>query len=270
MLAYTILVWLGLVAGVTPLQTPNGWFIDQVNKSNANGREQWMISANRMKMISLEDGKPVNAMIMDMNQETITFVNYEQRGYATTTVPEFAKAMIQMLQSAASTFSKQLEEQLKELPPEERESRKKEFAQLTPQTAVCSEHKVETRKTSERATMSGYPAVRYDEITDGEPTSQLWLASGLPIWRELDPKKLQTLGTEMRKLAGCNQGQGRTGLFGNDASWTLTNEGFPVRTVEEPGGETIEVVKAESRAIAATEFAPPAGFVRKTLAELWE
>ena len=46
-----------------------------------------------------------------------------------------------------------------------------------------------------------------------------------------------------------------------------TVAGYPVRTVER-SGTTVEVVKAESRAIPAEEFQPPAGFARKSLREV--
>jgi hypothetical protein len=125
------------------------------------------------------------------------------------------------------------------------------------------------RKTGQQATIAGYPAVRYDVLADGKPESEIWIARGIPAWRELDSRKLERFGAEMAKLAGCGPGQGQQGPLGDYPSWKLADEGYPVRTVAKSGGgEKIEVVKAESRTIPAAEFQPPAGFARKTLQQV--
>jgi hypothetical protein len=49
----------------------------------------------------------------------------------------------------------------------------------------------------------------------------------------------------------------------------LVSEGYPVRIVDRGGsGGTIEVLKAETRAVPASEFQPPTGFERKTFREM--
>src|SRR5438309_12051570 len=51
-------------------------------------------------------------------------------------------------------------------------------------------------------------------------------------------------------------------------SWKLAGEGYPVRTVYAGSGRTVEVVKAESRSVPATEFQAPPGFERNSLREI--
>jgi hypothetical protein len=134
-------------------------------------------------------------------------------------------------------------------------------------TQACREPRIEIKKTGQQATIAGYPAVRYDVFADGKLDSELWIAKGITAWRELDQQKLERFGAEMAKLAGC--GPGGQGHPGADPSWKLAGEGYPVRTVDKSGsGGTVEVVKAESRAVPAAEFQPPAGFARKTLQEM--
>ena len=96
----------------------------------------------------------------------------------------------------------------------------------------------------------------------------MWIAPGITAWRELDAQKLARFAADMAKLAGCGAGARGGGLLGADASWQLTGEGYPVRSVHAGSGTTVEVVKAESRAVPASEFQPPPGFARKTLREM--
>lgn len=92
----------------------------------------------------------------------------------------------------------------------------------------------------------------------------------ITAWRELDGRKLEQAMAEMaRGMPRCGPGQGRPGPALDDLSWKLLSEGYPLRTVSRgPGGSTIEVTRAESRAVPASEFQPPPGFARKTLQEV--
>jgi hypothetical protein len=244
-----------------------------------SGRHQVMLQANRMNTVMYgENGQPTVAFIVDLNAQTNTQVNYEKRSYTTTTVKEFAQ-WIQGAQQVASEHMakamKQMQEQMKDMPPEQRkmmeEMMRSQMPKDQPSAEDCLEPKVEWRKTGQQATIAGYPAVRYDVLMDGKPESELWLANGITAWRELDPKKLEQFAAEMDKLAPrCGRGQYRHGFRGDDPAWKLVGEGYPARTVHRSGGSTVEVVKAEKRTVPATEFQPPAGFVRKTLLEMTE
>jgi hypothetical protein len=258
-----------------------GWVIDQVMKGGGeSGRHQVMLQANRMNTVMYgEKGQPTVAFILDLNAQTITQVNYEKRSYTSSTVKEFAQ-LIQGAQQVASEHMakamKQMQEQMKDMPPEQRkmmeEMMRSQMPKTGPASQDCVEPKVEWRKTDQQATIAGYPAVRYDVLADGKPESELWLANGITAWRELDPKKIEQFASEMAKLAPrCGRQQHRHGFRGDDPAWKLASEGYPVRTVHRSdGGVTMEVVKAESRSIPAAEFQPPAGFVRKTLREMME
>ena len=267
----SVLLWTG--------QASAGWIIDQVIKGAGEGaRQQVVLQANRMKTVMLgEDADPFMAFILDLNADTITQVDYKKRHYITTTVQEFGQ-MMQGVQEAVSGHMaqamKQMQESMKDMPPEQRKMMEEMMRSWMPKTEGapqdCPESRVEMKKTGEQATIAGYPAVRYDVLIDGKPDSELWLAKGIAAWRELDPQKLKRFAAEMAKLAPrCGRGQRQRGFRGDDPSWKLAKEGYPVRTVHRSNGSTtLEVVKAETRAVPATEFQPPAGFTRQTLKEM--
>jgi len=269
----SIFVWTG--------QASAGWVIDQVVKGGGEGaRHQVLLETNRMKTLILgEDGTPSAAFILDLNAETITQVDYSRKHYITTTVQEFGQ-MIQGVQQAMSgqmgRMMEAMQERMKDMPEEQRklveQMMRSQMSQAESARQDCVEPKVELRKTGQQETIASYPAVRYDILADGKPESELWLASGIAAWREMDPQKLQRFASEMAKLAPrCGSVKGQHGFRGDDPAWKLASEGYPVRTVHRSdGGVTMEVVKAESRSIPAAEFQPPAGFVRKTLREMME
>jgi hypothetical protein len=260
-------------------QASAGWVIDQVVKGDREGgRQQVVLQANRMKTLMLGgDGQPVMAFIVDLNAQTITQVMYHEQQYVTSTVQEFGRMMQGMQQEMAGQMAramKEMQEAMKDMPPEQQQMMEQMMRSRTPQTEGapqdCPESRVEMKKTGQQATVAGYPAVRYDVLIDGKPDSELWLAKGIAAWRELDPQKLEKFAAEMAKLAPrCGRAHGRFGLRGDDPAWKLANEGYPVRTVHQSDGRvTVEVVKAETRTVPATEFQPPAGFTKKTLRDM--
>ncbi len=259
-------------------QARAGWVIDQTVKGGGEGaQQQVLIQADRMKTLVFgEDGKPAVAFMLDLDAQTITQVDYERRHYVTSTVQEFVQVMRGAMELGAEQMAqamKQMQDALKDMPPEQRkmmeEMMHSRMPQVEPGAETCREPRTELKKTGQQATIAGYSAVRYDVLADGTLETELWIAKGITAWRELDPKKLERLSAEMAKLAGCGPGKGRRGLPAHDPAWKLAHEGYPVRVVTGGGGEvTVEVVKAESRAISAAEFQPPAGFARKSPREM--
>ncbi len=248
-----------------------GWIIDQASQGGADaGQQQVVLQANRMKtLVRGADGKPNTAFIVDLDAETITLVNYEERTYVTGTVEEYAQ-MIGGARQAMAGAMKEMQEALKDAPPEQRrmieQMMRSQPGQSRASTQDCPERRVELRRTGQSATIAGYQAIRHDLVVDGKPDSEIWTAAKITAWRELDPARLERFMTRMATM-GCHATQGQ-GVFGS-SSWRLSNEGYPVRTVDRSGhGGTIEVVKAENRAVAPSEFTPPPGFQRQTFREM--
>jgi hypothetical protein len=254
-----------------------GWLVEQAVRGLGDaGRQQIMIQANRLKTVMLgPDGGPMQAFILDLNASTITQVDYAQRQYVSVPVQEYVDALAGMMQAASGQVAeamKAMQEQLKSLPPEQRKQVEAMMRQQMPSGGAgavggpCVEPRREIRRTGQQATIAGYPAVRYEVLADGQLESEVWVAPGLALGRELDLRRFEQIAAALSRLAGC--GPGQAGGAGADPSWKLAAEGYPVRSVYKgAGGATVEVVRAESRSIPASEFQPPAGFARKTLQE---
>lgn len=254
-----------------------GWVIDQQTKGR-EGRQQVSVQSNQMKTVMVTpDGKPHNAVIIDANTKTITLVDYQQQQYMSATTQEYVEVMKDVRQALAPKLAeamKKMQESMKDKPPEQRammeQMMKSQMAKLQPSSQDCPEPpKVEVRKTDQQETISGYTAVRYDILSDGKPQSEVWITKDISVWKDFDPKKMQEFAADMAKMTACGGERGRGGMFGSDPIFKLASEGYPVRTIDHGGsGVTVEVVKAENKSVAATEFQPPSGFARKTLQEM--
>ena len=267
---------LGMLAAATPVSA--GWVIDQEMRgggSDDKHRQRLFLQSNRLKTTIMEGANVTNAVVMDLDAQTITQIDYRQRTYTTATAAEYAALMRQGFEQmgAAMGQMKELEEQLKNLPPEQRRQlealmKQAQGAQQQPSVKAedCAPDKVDVKRTGKSLTVAGYDASGYQVFTNGKLDSEVWIAPGITAIREIDPQKLERMMKEM--LKAMPQCPPRGQVFGADPMWKLMKDGYPVRSVDKDGGHVIEVVKAESRSLGAAEFQPPTGFARKTLQEM--
>jgi hypothetical protein len=253
-------------------QVHAGWVIDQVEKGRTDGsKQQIMLQANQMKTVLLgPDGKPESAFIMDLNTELFTQVDYRKQTYVSATVAQY----VQTIQQAMKKATTAMEEAMKTMPAEQRKAMEKMLGSRLPQAGsnpeACPERKMEVKKVGQQATIAGFPAINYEISVDGKTETELWITKEITAWKELDPKKLEHTMSEFSKaVPRCGSFPGRQPGMGSDQAWKLVSEGYPVRTVDRAGsGATMEVVKAEHRAVLASEFQPPADFTAKKLTDV--
>jgi len=252
-------------------QASAGWVIDQVATGQGHERKQQLaMQANQMKTVTLNpDGTPAMAFILDLNSETVTHVNYRDRSYTTAKVQEYA----QMIQGALKKATPSMDEAMKDMPPDKRQMVEKmmrsRMAQSGAKPEPCPESRVEMRKTGQQATIAGYTAFSYEVLADGKKESEVWIAKDITAWKELDPKKLERLMTELTMATpGCGPSQARHAGFGKDNAWKLAKEGYAVKTTDRSGSDIVEVTKAETRTLPASEFQPPVEFAPKNLSEM--
>jgi hypothetical protein len=265
----------GVLAAAMPAHA--GWIIDQVVKTkgvDANSQQRLFLQANRLKVTSTEGTRTTQAMVMDLDAQTITQIDYQERTFTTATAKEYADLMRQGFQAMGEQMGqmKELEEQLKNLPPEQRRAVEAMLKQAQQSAAMaskkpeeCMPDKVDVKSTGKRVTVAGYDASGYQVFSNGDFDSEVFIAPGITAAREIDPKKLERMVSEMMKALPQCPARGR--MFGSDPMWKLMKDGYPVRSVGKDGATT-EVVKAESRSLGANEFEPPTGFARKPLKEM--
>jgi len=267
-------VFVGMVMWAN--QASAGWVIDQVIKEK-EWYQQVIVQENHIKVTVLNKQRtPKSAVIMNLDTEMITQVDYDGEQYTTAALQEYGQFLQTLQRSflpAMTEVMKRGQEQLKALSPEQREKIERMMgSQMTTggQASInCPEPPpTEVRKTGQKDTIAGYSALRYDVLVGQKPQSELWIAKDITIGKELDSEKMARFSAELAKLAACNPAIGRGELFSDALSWKVVNEGYPVRIARSDSGKTIEVVKAENRPVPASEFEPPAGFRAAPLKEM--
>jgi hypothetical protein len=178
-----------------------------------------------------------------------------------------------MIQGALQKPTSSMNEALKDVPVEQRQMVEKIMRSRTAQSSArpkaCPEPRIKMRKTGQQATIAGYPALSYEVLADGKKESEVWIAKDITAWKELDPKKLERLMAELTMATpGCGPSQDRHAGFGKDKAWKLASEGYAVKTTDRIGSNTVEVTKAETRTLPASEFQPPADFAPTNLSEM--
>ena len=272
-----------LAAATTPASA--GWVIDQVARAGGaddRHRQRLFLQQNRLKTVIMDGANVTNAVVMDLDAQTITQIDYKERTFTTATAAEYAAMMRQGFEKMGEAVAqmpahlKEMEEQLKSLPPEQRrhieamlrqaQAAQRQQAAPAAKAEDCVPDKVEVKRTGSTVTVAGYEAAGYQVFANGKLDAEVWIAPGIAAAREIDPQKLERMMREMMKAMPQCPPRGQ--MFGADPMWKLMKDGYPVRSVDKNGGGVIEVVKAESRSLGATEFQAPAGFARKTLKEM--
>jgi hypothetical protein len=194
------------------------------------------------------------------------------------------RAATQAMGGQMAEAMKQMQEAMKDMPPEQRKMMEQMMQKSAPgggmpgappSAEACRPPRTEVRPTGQSAKIAGYSATRFDVFEDGKFVQEVWVTPTVTAWRELDPKKMERFGQDMAKamegLPGCGRNRARqAGADLNDPAWKLSTEGYPVRTVfhGQDEGRVLEVVKAENRAVPATEFQPPADFKSQSFKDM--
>ena len=273
---------LAIVMMATPAWA--GWIIDEVVRSGGQSpeRHRQLLQSNRIKTVTFDGDRITQSVVMDLDAQTILHIDHAERAYTMATAKEYADMMKQGLEAMGQAGGqmaeqlKEMEKELKNLPPEQRRQIEAMMKQAQPQRANpagpnarpgdCTPDNVDIKRTGKTVNVAGYDATGYQLFTNGKLDSEVYIAPAITAIREIDPAKLERMMREIvRALPQCPP---RGQLIGADPVWKLMKDGYPVRSVEQSGGSVTEVTKAESRSIAASEFQPPAGFARKTLKEL--
>ena len=168
----------------------------------------------------------------------------------------------------------QIEEALKNVPESQRAMVEEMMKKRMPQQNATKTPAVEVRKTGDRADQAGYPCVKYEIVTDGSVTSELWVTD----WDSVEGgeeavgafRDMANFASEMVKALASAGGPlvSMTGLDGSGVAQWSQIEGFPVVTRQLDNGrlESESVLRgSERRALDPSDFEPPAGYKRQQM-----
>jgi hypothetical protein len=271
---YAVALWaIGL--GM-PTMASAGWMIEQIEYANlgAEGtRTLQYISKNRLKTAG--DG---NTFIMDFAKNLFIAIDQENRVYWSGTVDAYVQEVKTFQQASNDLAREQMEEAMKEMPPDQRKSAEDLLQQMrssnasSPSQPAAKRPTVKVEPTTETATIAGQQAKKIMVYADGKPYQEVWLAKGLTLKADLDLKRLRGLQAQLTQAIMADI-PNRQAVEEDPAYEQLLEQGYPIKIVElGEGGEpesVTEVVRLDKRDIPDREFQVPAGYRRIDLREFF-
>src|SRR5262245_17181245 len=256
---------LAIVLGIVslgPLAAHAGYLI-----ADQNG-EQVLLSTGRLKMAPKSAGGLV--MVLDVGRGRLWVADPGQKRYWEGTVDEYCEVVRGLSAVPTADLERLMADQLKDMPPEERERTLQMLKRAQGDAASGRVPKVTVQRTSVTETIAGLPTRKYQVLADGTLCEELWLASDPALLRELVVARApETFG----RMSGClATAGGGSRVETTDEYRKIYSEGWPLKAVfHGPGGPTpgTPVTRVERREIPEGEFARPAGLTAVPLLDVF-
>jgi Domain of unknown function (DUF4412) len=260
------------------LPTPSwaGWVIEQIEYANlgAEGAKTVQyIAKNRLKTTS--DG---NSFIMDFAKDQFIATDQANRVYWSGTVDDYVREVKAFQQAANDLAREQMEEAMKEMPPDQRKTMEDLLQQMrasgtpAPVQAVGKRPLVKVAQTGDTAALAGHAATKSMVYADGKPYQEVWIAKGVTLKADLDLRRLRGLQAKLTQAIMTDLPR-RQPVEEDPTYEQLFEQGYPIKIVElGEGGEpesVTEVVRIEKRDIPEREFHVPEGYRRIDLHEFF-
>ena len=272
---YGVVLW--IIGMWFPTVARAGWVIEQSEYANpgAEGTKTIQyISKNRLKTVG--EG---NTFIMDFARDIFIATDQENRVYWSGTVDEYVQEVRKFQQAANNLVRQQMEEAMKEMPPDQRKAMEDLLQQMrdsgtpSPSQQPTKRPEVKVESTAETATIAASKATKIMVYADGKPYQEVWLAKGTTLKADLDLKRMRGLQAKLTQAIMADISS-RQAVEEDPAYEKMLDQGYPVKVVDlgesgEPES-TIEVTRMEKRDIPDKEFQPPEGYRRIDLREFFQ
>ena len=230
---------------------------------------QAAVEGRHLKMGIASKGKGSQGeMIFRGDRREMVVVDHDDRSYH-----QMDAETIKALGGQVSAAMAQVQEALKNVPEDKRAMVEQMMKQKMPDAAAAPQRpKSELKKTSERATHSGYPCVKYEVLRDGRKVRELWVTDWSNVEGGSDVvgafEDMADFFTEMLdSLPSFGQESGPMG----DPAFEHLREigGFPVitREFDDDGSLEAESTLKSSRrqTLDPDAFEPPSGYKRQEM-----
>ncbi|MCF8043899.1 MAG: DUF4412 domain-containing protein [Desulfarculaceae bacterium] len=226
-----------------------GWLIKE--------KSEGAINSLYFQNNQVRDQSAESISIMDLAKGRLILINPNNKTYWSGPFSDMLKMRDQAMN--------QMQEQLKQLPPEQQAMAKKAMKESMGQKDG-PRPKVEVKKTGQSAVIAGFKSIKYEIWADGQLREEQWIAPAIATAKELDTKK-------MKEMMGVFAQAGGESTYETDpAVQDLWSKGYPVKVINHLDGETMvrEVVQAQKKDLPSGLFAAPKGYRRVELMEIFQ
>lgn len=170
-----------------------------------------------------------------------------------------------------SVLEAQLQEMLKDVPPEQRAAVEEMLADQMPQPGDA-EPDIELRETGQTGEQNGYPAVKYQLYRDGRLEKDFWITD----WENIEGGReaagaFESLAVFIKGLQDAMPDFAKSPAVGSHAYEHLDElDGFPIVTIDYADDGTVlgenRFTGSRIAAVDADEFEPPADYAEQSIA----
>lgn len=267
---YYIALW--AIGICVPMTAGAGWVIEQIEYANpgAEGTKTVQyISKNRLKTVG--EGY---TFIMDFPKNLFIAADEENRVYWSGTVDAYIQEVQTFQQAANDLVRQQMEEALKEMPPEQRKTMEDMLQHMRGTKSPSTSPEVKVERTSETGTLLKHKVTKVLVYANGKPYQEVWLAQDISLAGDLDMKHMRSLQAKLTQAVMIEVLSQQAAVEADPAYEKMLEQGYPLKIVElgeqgEPEAVT-EVVRLEKRDIPDREFLAPEGYRKVDLRQFFE
>lgn len=201
------------------------------------------------KMFKHVDEEESQVMIVRLDREMMYAIDMQKKTYWQMTFAEM-EAMMKKAGAKMDAAMAEMEESLKNMPPEQRKAVEQMMGKQM--MGLAKGGKIDVTTTGETKSVAGYTCRKYVATRDGEQLVTVWVTKEL--------KSFESLQNDWRafnkRLLAMNMSVGKPLM---EAFQKF--DGFPMETTI--AGVNTVVTKVEERSISQGEFEVPAGFTKE-------
>lgn len=224
-----------------------------------------MVEGNKLKMTMDATGNQQSTVIYRGDREEILLINnldHTWRSMDKATMSNLG----QQMNPAMEQMQKQMQEALKNMPPERRAMMEKMLASQGIGPGVMGQKAdIQIKKTAETQTINGYPCVKYETWQDGDKRAEHWVTDWkrVPGSQEAKGVFLDMAAFSQEVWEGAFKGKGGPASYFESMG---KMDGYPVLTRIFSGGVLVtesRLTGVEEQQVPVQEFEPPQGYVKK-------
>jgi hypothetical protein len=263
MMRHTSAAILAAVLTAAPLYAADGILIVQ-KTTTSTGTQTHNIQIEQSRMRAETGGMPQRggqpagpqAVIFDGTKQTLMLVNDARKTYS-----EMTKADVDRLSGQMAGAMAQMQEQMKNMPPEQRAQIE---AMMRGRGMGASTPPKTTYKKVGTDTVGKWTCDKYEGYRDGNKVSELCTVD--PKALGFTPADFQ-ITKEMADFFGKLIPQGADRMFSIGSAEQQGYSGVPVRTVQTMGDQqvTSELVDVKRQSFPASTFEVPAGYTKEDM-----
>lgn len=212
----------------------------------------YQIKGSRVRMDSVDSGD--NAMIYDAATHSVTVVDRGRQRYMHIDAETVANAS-----AAVSGAMAEMEKQLANLPPEQREAMKK-YMPAMPSTTTAKMPDIKAERTGKTDVVNGTSCDVVTVTMDGKAAGEACVAARGSGLSDADAQTLRTMFQDMSKMASGVLGHSE----GTEQQFSALG-GVPLRWRDADTGRVTETRVDSKIAIDAAAFEVPAGYTEEKL-----